>query len=83
VLDSIYEAMPELSFSSGLLAPAASRVAVMPMEGVLWSDWGRGERIVETLLRIGRQPNFSMMLAGRRRPSAADSGQDDCHLSSL
>jgi mannose-1-phosphate guanylyltransferase len=74
VLDSIYAAMPELNFSADLLRPATSRVAVMPMEGILWSDWGRGERIMETLLRIGRQPNFPMILAGRRRPPVEDSG---------
>lgn len=28
------------------------------LAGVLWSDWGRKERILETLHRIGRQPSF-------------------------
>jgi mannose-1-phosphate guanylyltransferase len=65
VLDSIYEVMPERNFSADLLTPAARQVGVIPMDGILWSDWGRAERIAETLCRIGRHPNFPMMLAGR------------------
>jgi mannose-1-phosphate guanylyltransferase len=83
VLDSIYEAMPALNFSADLLRPAASQVAVMPMEGILWSDWGRKERIVATLCHIGRQPNFPMILAGQSRLLAEDSGQNDCRLAPL
>jgi len=83
VLDSIYEVMPAMNFSEDLLKPATSQVAVMPMEGILWSDWGRTERIVETLCRVGRQPNFPMILAGHRRLPAEDSGQNNCRLTSL
>jgi mannose-1-phosphate guanylyltransferase len=64
VLDAIYEAMPSRNFSADLLARAANRVAVMPTDGIIWSDWGRMERIVETLDLVGRQPNFPMMLNG-------------------
>jgi mannose-1-phosphate guanylyltransferase len=83
VLDSIYKAMPARNFSADLLTPAASEVAVMPMEGILWSDWGRAERIVETLSRIGRQPNFPMIQAGHNRLPVEGSGQNDCRLASL
>lgn len=62
VLESIYEVMPARNFSADLLMPATSQVAVMPMEGILWSDWGRAERIAETLCRVGRQPNFPLIL---------------------
>jgi mannose-1-phosphate guanylyltransferase len=58
VLRAIYEAMPEHNFSTDLLTHAAGKVAVMPMKGILWSDWGRAERIAETLQSIGRLPNF-------------------------
>jgi mannose-1-phosphate guanylyltransferase len=30
----------------------------MELQGVLWSDWGRLERIAETLRRLGREPRF-------------------------
>lgn len=59
-LEAIYEVMPSRNFSSGLLTPAAGRIGVIPMEGIMWSDWGRKERIVETLGRIGKIPNFLM-----------------------
>lgn len=58
VLESIYEKMPARNFSSDLLARAVGRTAVMSMKGILWSDWGRAERVAETLHRIGKQPNF-------------------------
>ncbi len=58
VLRAIYEAMPEHNFSTDLLTHAAGNTAVMPMKGVIWSDWGRAERIAETLHSIGRLPNF-------------------------
>jgi mannose-1-phosphate guanylyltransferase len=75
VLDAIYEVMPSQNFSTDLLAQAANQVAVMPMEGILWSDWGRVERIFETLCRVGRQPNFPMIPAGHRllRSESSDS----------
>jgi len=58
VLESIYEVMPSRNFSSDLLTPAANHIGLLPMTDVLWSDWGRRQRIVETLKQIGKQPNF-------------------------
>jgi mannose-1-phosphate guanylyltransferase len=56
VLEEIYAGMPRRNFSTHLLQRAAHRVAVMGLRGVFWSDWGRPERIVETLERLGREP---------------------------
>jgi mannose-1-phosphate guanylyltransferase len=58
VLESIYEFMPARNFSSHLLERLPHRVAVMELSGVLWSDWGQPERILESLQRIGKQPAF-------------------------
>ena len=58
VLESIYEVMPARNFSSHLLERLPQRVAVMEMRGVLWSDWGKPERILETLQRIGKRSVF-------------------------
>ncbi len=55
-LFSIYADMPARNFSSDLLQRARSEVAVIELEDVLWSDWGRLERISETLARLGKQP---------------------------
>ena len=58
VLEQIYEGMPHANFSAGLLQRLPEAVAVMELEGGLWSDWGKPERIAETLRRIDKQPAF-------------------------
>ncbi len=79
VLETIYQSMPKGNFSTDFLtlASAANLVGVMPMRGILWSDWGRAERIAETLSRIGKQPSFPMMLIadGKKAMRAKAMGQ--------
>lgn len=67
VLDSVYRMMPARNFSSDLLQCAADQVGVIELSGVLWSDWGKPERIADTLRRIGKQPAFPLehLAAGR------------------
>lgn len=60
VLDAIYRGMPACNFSSDLLQRMPDRVAVMELRGVLWSDWGKPERIAETIRRIGKTPAFPL-----------------------
>lgn len=64
-LDEIYRDMSSQSFSSGLLQRVPERLAVVEMSGVLWSDWGKPERIVNTLRWIGRQPSFPLAALSR------------------
>lgn len=64
-LDRLYRAMPRHNFSSQLLQRIPDRVAVMELTGVLWSDWGKPERIAETLRRIGKTPAFPLDCLGR------------------
>jgi mannose-1-phosphate guanylyltransferase len=52
-LKRIYEVMPERDFSARILAQAVRHLVLMGLEGVYWSDWGREERVVETLDRLG------------------------------
>lgn len=59
VLKQIYEVMPERDFSAHILEQAARHLALMNLEGVYWSDWGREERVVETLDRLGIESAFS------------------------
>ncbi len=80
VLDDIYEVMPARNFSADLLTLATTQVAVMPMEEILWSDWGRAERIAEILCRIGKQPNSPLLLAGYGRQTAGDTKQSDSSI---
>ena len=62
VLEELYQTMPRVNFSSGLLEQAHDRIAMMPLEDVMWSDWGQPMRIAESLLAIGRQPAFGLHL---------------------
>ncbi len=71
VLDAIYRVMPERNFSSGLLQRIPEHVAMIQLNGVLWSDWGKPERIVETLRKIGKQPAFPLSLLSTLLPIKA------------
>ena len=59
-LQAIYENMPSRNFSRQVLQSPDVQLGVMELEGVLWSDWGRPERIVETLQLLGKKPTFPM-----------------------
>lgn len=58
ILEGIYHSMPVRNFSSGLLTRVVEHVAVMELDGVVWSDWGRPERIVDTIRRLDKTPAF-------------------------
>ncbi|MGE0470427.1 MAG: sugar phosphate nucleotidyltransferase [Nitrospira sp.] len=60
VLEDLYRDMPKHNFSSHLLQQTPDCVAVMELTGVLWSDWGKPERIAETIRRIGKTPTFPL-----------------------
>ena len=64
-LDAIDREMLPYNFSSDLLQRVPEHVAVIEMTGVLWSDWGKPERIANTLRQIGRQPIFPLECLGR------------------
>lgn len=65
VLAQIYEEMPHANFSAGLLQRLPEAVAVLELDGVLWSDWGKPERIAETLRRIDKLPAFPAHCLGQ------------------
>jgi mannose-1-phosphate guanylyltransferase len=60
VLEAIYEKMPITNFSTDLLERIPKQMAVIELTGLLWSDWGRPERVLEMLSCIGKQPAFSV-----------------------
>ena len=60
VIEDVYRNMPKRNFSSHLLQQVPDRVAVMELTGVLWSDWGKPERIAESIRRIGKTPAFPL-----------------------
>lgn len=59
-LSAVYGDLKPRNFSRDLLQRAVSRIAVKTMDDVEWDDWGRPERIVESLARIGRRPAFTI-----------------------
>lgn len=64
VLDGLYTRMPVRNFSTDLLEQVPHKVAALEVNGVGWSDWGRMERIVESLRQIGKAPVFPAELVG-------------------
>ncbi len=60
ILEKMYEDMPIRNLSTDLLAKSLDHLAVMEMKNVMWCDWGRPERIRDTLQDIGRIPTFSL-----------------------
>jgi mannose-1-phosphate guanylyltransferase len=62
MLDSIYETMPDINFSSHLVENIPAATVVIELRDVVWSDWGNEERITETLGRIGKTPLFTKPL---------------------
>ena len=77
ILESIYEIMPIVNFPLALLQRAQRHIAVVELTGVLWSDWGKPERIADSLCRIGKQPAFP------RRHLQADEDMNQVEAGSL
>ncbi len=55
-LRQAFARMRPANFSRDVLERGDRAVAVLPVRGVLWSDWGTPERVVGTLRRIGASP---------------------------
>jgi mannose-1-phosphate guanylyltransferase len=58
VLRDEYAAMRSANFSREVLEQKPGHLAVLPVGGVLWSDWGEPARVVETVKRIGFAPSW-------------------------
>lgn len=65
VLATEYANMTSVSFSRGLLERKPPNLAVLPVKGVLWSDWGNAARVRKTLERMGRLPDLEAQLQER------------------
>ncbi len=58
VLETLYRVMSARNFSKDILEQVPDHLLVMEMEGIAWNDWGRAERITESLRHIGKTPAF-------------------------
>jgi hypothetical protein len=52
-VDHLYEVIPDVNFSSGICEPLTSRLCVLPVDDVGWSDWGTVGSIVRTVQKLG------------------------------
>ena len=53
-----YQLMRPANFSRDVLERGAASPLVVPVRGVLWSDWGTLDRVVPTLRRVGASPGW-------------------------
>jgi mannose-1-phosphate guanylyltransferase len=67
MLEWIYKVMPVHNFSHDFLQRAPEHIAVIPLEGVYWSDWGNPERILRTIKWIGKTPAFPLTLVQNKK----------------
>lgn len=51
--ENFYQSISPLDFSKDILEANARQINVLPMRGVVWSDWGRPERILEITRQFG------------------------------
>jgi len=58
VLRKIYRQMPSHNFSAEFLTRVTQQIAVIELRDVVWSDWGRPERIADVLEAMGKEPMF-------------------------
>ncbi len=54
----LHQDLSTLDFSKNILQSASHCCAVLPMNDISWSDWGRPERVKDTLCQIGKPPRF-------------------------
>lgn len=57
VIEQVYRELPPLNFSRDIIEPLArshsAQLLALPVENVLWSDWGSESRIMEVLRQTG------------------------------
>ena len=61
-IEQLYGRLPSVNFSSQILTPSVSRLRVLPVPEIGWSDWGSADRILETAMRMGRLEELAAKL---------------------
>jgi len=59
----LYAGLPAINFSDRVLATHPANLAVLPVTGVTWSDWGQPRRVLATLARLGVEPEWAKRTA--------------------
>jgi len=65
-VDDLYRDMTAANFSRDILERGPEQAVVLPMEGVHWNDWGRPERLAESLRMMGRPMPASIVGAVKK-----------------
>jgi mannose-1-phosphate guanylyltransferase len=77
-VEETYRSIEPVNFSTGLLEVLArqqpSRLLVLPVHGVTWSDWGSERRLIGTLKKLGHLDRVDgrMLLLAHNYPLHAD-----------
>jgi len=56
---SLYARLSPANFSEDVLGSRPANLAVLPVRGVAWSDWGEPARVLRTLARRGMHPEWA------------------------
>lgn len=62
---ALYAVLPPMNFSDQILAGSPPNLAVLPVHGVGWSDWGDSERVLAALAQMGIRPAWAEVGAAR------------------
>lgn len=60
---AVYAGLASSSFAGDVLATRPANLAVLPVRGVRWSDWGRPARVLATLAELGIRPAWADRVA--------------------
>jgi mannose-1-phosphate guanylyltransferase len=55
----LYRSLASMNFSEAVLESRPTNFAVLPVRGVVWSDWGEPARVLRTLGRLGIRPPWA------------------------
>ena len=61
MLEKLYAELPARDFSADVLGPSAPTLGTLPLHDLIWNDWGRPERIADTLAGLGLTPAFDQL----------------------
>jgi mannose-1-phosphate guanylyltransferase len=58
-IERAYGRLAAINFSEDVLSAVPANLAVLPVHGLTWSDWGRPERVLKTLAGLGVEPTWA------------------------
>lgn len=61
-LEAIYSKIPNIDFSKDIVEKIPEATLLLPLKDIMWSDWGRPERVLHCLQAIGTRPAFPVGL---------------------